>query len=288
MSVVKVENFPATDNHMHINPIKGLGPLEVGKEFKRAGGTCVFVIMLPSWSYRVKVSKTSDFETCYSHVFECVKKVRTLNLHAYGVIGVHPAELTQMLDRGMGIREAKELMYAGLDIAIKWISEEMATAIGEVGRPHYPVSPEVWEASNEILLYALGLAKDCGCVVQLHTESMGEKEIVELSQMIRKANLDPSNVIKHFSPPLIKICEREKIFPSIIASRRNIEAALAQGDRFLLETDYLDDPRRPGAVLGPKAVPKIVNQLRGQEDLKERLWKVNKEHPEKIYGVQVF
>ena len=28
-----------------------------------------------------------------------------------------------------------------------------------------------------------------------------------------------------------------------------------------METDFLDDPRRPGAVLGPKTVPKRTQQL---------------------------
>lgn len=283
-----MQEFPATDNHIHINPVRGLGPIPVGKEFKKAGGTALLCVCLPSWSYNVNVLKPSDYEVCYDYVFDCVKKVRTLDIHAYGVIGVHPAELTQMLERGIELKRAVELMCAGLDIAAKWVEDEKAVAMGEVGRPHYPVSSEVWEVSNEILLYALGLARDVGCAVQLHTESVGEKEIVELSDMVRKANLDPSRVVKHFSPPLIRICEREKIFPSILASNKNIETALREGDRFLLETDYMDDPKRPGAVLGPKSVPRRVNQLKGREDLKERLWKVNKEYPEKIYGVQFF
>ncbi|MEM2133771.1 MAG: TatD family hydrolase [Candidatus Freyarchaeota archaeon] len=283
-----MESFPATDNHMHINPVKGFGPVNIGKEFKKAGGTALIVVCLPSWSYGVTVSKSSDYETCYSYVSDCVEKIRLLGIYAYGVIGVHPAELTQMLSRGMDIKKAEELMCAGLDLAVKWIEEGRAIALGEVGRPHYPVSSEIWEVSNEILLYAFQLARDCGCAVQLHTESVGEKEIIELSSMVRKSNLDPGRVIKHFCPPLIRICEREKIFPSLIASRKNVEAAFKEGDRFLLETDYLDDPKRPGAVLGPKSVPKLVNQLTKQEDLKDRLWKVNKELPEKIYGVQFF
>jgi len=28
-----------------------------------------------------------------------------------------------------------------------------------------------------------------------------------------------------------------------------------------METDFLDDPRRPGAVLGPRTIPKRTNQL---------------------------
>lgn len=130
-----MQNFPATDNHMHINPVLGLGPIQIGKVFQKAGGTALMCVCLPSWSYNVRVLKPSDYETCYGYVFDCVEKIRTLGLHAYGVIGVHPAELTQMLDRGIDLKKARELMCAGLDIAAKWIKEEKAIAMGEIGAP---------------------------------------------------------------------------------------------------------------------------------------------------------
>ena len=49
--------------------------------------------------------------------------------------------------------------------------------------------------------------------------------------------------------------------PSVLASKKNIEAAAKKGTRFMMETDYIDDPRRPGAVLGPKTVPKRTLEL---------------------------
>lgn len=53
---------------------------------------------------------------------------------------------------------------------------------------------------------------------------------------------------------------------------------------FMLETDYMDDPRRPGAVLGPKTVPKRTQQLieAGMEE--EMLWKCHVDVPNALYG----
>ena len=41
---------------------------------------------------------------------------------------------------------------------------------------------------------------------------------------------------------------------------------------FFLETDYMDDPRRPGAVLGPKTVPKRTQQLLAAGVDEEVMW----------------
>ena len=53
---------------------------------------------------------------------------------------------------------------------------------------------------------------------------------------------------------------------------------------FFLETDYMDDPRRPGAVLGPKTVPKRTNQLLNMGIDEELLWRAHQDLPEKLYG----
>jgi len=46
----------------------------------------------------------------------------------------------------------------------------------------------------------------------------------------------------------------------------------------------MDDLRRPGAVLGPKTVPKRTKQLieRGLED--EILWRTHHDLPNELYG----
>ena len=58
-----------------------------------------------------------------------------------------------------------------------------------------------------------------------------------------------------------------------------------------METDYLDDPNRPGAVLGPKTVPKRTQQLTNQllqimtqDEAEELLMHVHSIWPNRLYG----
>ena len=56
---------------------------------------------------------------------------------------------------------------------------------------------------------------------------------------------------------------------------------------FMLETDHMDDPARPGAVLGPKTVPKRTRQLSeaGVDD--EVLYRAHVDLPERLYGPSI-
>jgi len=59
-----------------------------------------------------------------------------------------------------------------------------------------------------------------------------------------------------------------------------------------METDFLDDPRRPGAVLGPKTIPKRTDELcssllaeKNRNDVENLLFKIHSEWPSKLYGI---
>ena len=110
----------------------------------------------------------------------------------------------------------------------------------------------------------------------------------ELAEIARSANLSLDKVIKHFSGPIIRESDNHGLFPSVLASRSNVEKAIAQGNRFMMETDYLDDPRRPGAVLGIKTVPKrTMAFLEAGLFSEEDVWAIHKDYPEKVYGISV-
>ena len=75
---------------------------------------------------------------------------------------------------------------------------------------------------------------------------------------------------------------------------------LSKGDHppVLMETDYLDDPKRPGAVLGPRTIAKRTNELgkllqmpedeggKGwkHEEISKFLWKIHHVWPNMLYG----
>jgi TatD-related deoxyribonuclease len=54
----------------------------------------------------------------------------------------------------------------------------------------------------------------------------------------------------------------------------------------MMETDYIDDPKRPGAVLGPKTIPRRTLKLAEQFG-EEPFWKIHKENPEQVYDVDI-
>ncbi|HML26216.1 MAG TPA: TatD family hydrolase [Methanomethylovorans sp.] len=275
-------NFPITDEHMHIDPrSKGL---EAVKEFQQAGGTHIFLVMKPSWTLGVKVTRAEDQIAVFEETIEISRQINETGVRSFPVLGVHPAEITHLLEY-MDLQTAVRTMKGGLDIAAGYVEKGLAVGL-KSGRPHYPVTPEVWAASNEIMEHAFTLAKDLDCAVQLHTESVGEPELEDITAHARKTGISLHKVVKHYAPPLVNACERLGIFPGVLAGKGAIEEALTQGTRFMMETDYIDDPQRPGAVLGPKTIPKRTLKL-AEEYGEEPFWKIHKENPELVYDVDI-
>jgi TatD-related deoxyribonuclease len=274
--------FPITDHHMHLDPrCEGV---EAAKAFQRAGGTHIFLVSKPSWTIGLTVNRPEDYCKVFEETIQMAEDVKKIGVTAFPVLGVHPAAITNMYGR-VGLDMTIELMRGGLEIAAHYVEEGLAVGL-KSGRPHYKVEPTLWEASNEILLYAMELAKDVGCPLQLHTESATSEGINEIAGMARKAGLPPEKVVKHFSPPMIREFADCGLWPGVLAGKGMVEEALAQGDRFMMETDYIDDPKRPGAVLGPKTIPRKTLALAEiwNDDV---FWKIHKENPEKVYDVEI-
>jgi len=55
-----------------------------------------------------------------------------------------------------------------------------------------------------------------------------------------------------------------------------------------METDYIDDPKRPGAVLGPKTVPKVTLSLLEQGLMtKQQASTIHCKLPHQTYGIDL-
>lgn len=274
--------MPITDDHMHINLKMGRG-IEAIKEFKNVGGTHVFIVSLPANESGLTIRKAEDYREVYDLTVEAVRHASEY-VNAYAVIGVHPAEFIWLAETyGMDI--GYEIVKDAFDMAARYVADGKAVAL-KSGRPHYPVTPELWEASNSLMKYAMNLCKELDCAIQLHTESE-EGTMESLSEIAGSVGMPPYRTIKHFSPPLVRKCEDLNIFPSVVASKGALEEALSQGTRFMIETDYIDDPNRPGAVLGPKTVPRKTKDAIKNGVPEEVFYKIHKDNPEKCYGVKI-
>ena len=253
-----MKNIPVTDNHIHVDPLNGEGPIEVANKFHRAGGSFMIIPNKPTWT----VNKNCSFKDAMELVIRYVDEInRETDVKAFAVVGAHPAELSRRVKAGMNLETAELQMRDALKNAQKLVLEGKAVAIGEVGRPHYDVSPQELEVHNRLISYSMELAKDVGCPVQLHTESAGSEQFLEFAQMADKVNIPRNMVIKHFSGAFVLEKENHGLTPSLIATKDVVKTGLKKGKNFLMETDYLDDKTRPGAVLGPKTVPRRTLEL---------------------------
>lgn len=195
-----MEDLIITDNHIHVDPVNGEGPLEVAKKFERAGGKVMIIPNKPTWT----VGKSCNFKEAMELVIKYVDEINTnTEVKSFAVVGAHPAELSKRVENGMELQTAEKMMKKTLESAQKLVIEGKAIGIGEIGRPHYEVSTEELEVHNRIILYAMKLAADADCAVQLHTESAGEKQFLEFAKMADEAGLERKRVIKHFSGPLV-------------------------------------------------------------------------------------
>lgn len=275
-----------TDNHMHIDPLKGIG-IEAVRDFSSAGGTHFILVYKTSYNQKVEIENGKGFGKAYDRLIDLSKTInKETDAKSYPIIGLHPAEFHHLVIK-LGKEKAFQISMEALNEIEERINEGLAFGIGEVGRPHYDVDIEIIDITNKFLIEVLKTSKKLNCPVQLHTESFDEEKFIELGKLVKKYG-NPKKIIKHFSPPMISVCEKIGIYPSIVAREKNIINACEEGKRFLMETDYIDDRDRPGAVLGPKSVPKITKKLFERGVLsKEDIDYIHRYLIEEIYNIEI-
>ncbi|MFA7031742.1 MAG: TatD family hydrolase [Candidatus Methanomethylophilaceae archaeon] len=275
-------NVPIYDNHIHMSP-SGRN-VDALLEFQAAGGTGLTLITLPY--AEVRIGKGQDFSDSFEITYSMAEKAKcATKLHINTAVGPYPILLLGLAEEH-GLEAAVEAMIEGMEIAGKAVEEGKAQAIGEIGRPHFPVSDEIWEASNEVMLAGMRVAKENGCPVIIHSEAGTIETNRSLSEIARRAGLDPGMVIKHSSPPFVREEETFGVMPSIPASRDYMKEALSKGsDRFMIETDYYDDPEKPGARMSVNTVPKRIKAMLANGNMtEENVHRICGDIPEKMFG----
>ena len=271
------------DNHLHLRRDGRF--LDAIKEFKKAGGTHIVLCQHPMPHI---VLKEKSYKICYHQTIEMADEIRrNIEVGVFVTVGPYPVDYLTLIEK-YDRYQVIEIMKKGMDEAAKLCLDGKCIAIGEIGRPHFPVNEKITKDSNEILLYGMQKAKEVNVPVVLHTESTTTKSCKEFVELGKKTGLKADKIVKHFSPPLIFENENYGLMPSIIAREKNILEAIKKGTRFMLETDYIDDLKRPGAVLSPKTIPiKMLSLFHKEIITEDQIYKINKENPEKTYDIHL-
>ena len=237
-----------TDNHFHLDP-RGRQNLAV-REFLKAGGKRLVLVHKPYSSWNNLNGFTEEVNTTLT----LAKKAREEGAKVAVVAAPHPIELLK-LSETIPLEKAQEVYLDCVTYCSELVSENKIVGLGELGRPHFPVEENLWNFSNDTLSKSLQIAKEVDATVVLHTESADSSVMKDLSLIADKSSFPKDRLVKHYGGPAA-LENSYGLQVSILASKSNINSSAKLKIPFMMETDYLDDPNRPGAVLGPKTVPK--------------------------------
>ncbi|MEA3201363.1 MAG: TatD-related deoxyribonuclease [Thermoplasmata archaeon] len=279
--------YPVWDDHFHLDPA---GPWEQSvKDFLNAGGTHVMLVHKPYHEGAGINRSVADHERQFGITLDMADKARALGLKVHVAISPHPAEFTSLLTAGVPMDEAEAIHRGAQEAAAKLVRAGKAVAMAEVGRPHWrPVPDEIMARANALMEHAFALAADAGCPVQIHAETTTPESFADLAAHLAAAGLPAERAVKHYSAPILDPALNRGLWPSVLIGKGSAEDAIRQGTRFLMETDFMCDPRYPGAVLGPKTVPRRTADLIAKGLMtEEQAWIVHAENPKRVYGVEV-
>ena len=265
-----------TDNHFHLDP-NGRKELAV-KDFLNAGGTRLVLVHKP---YKVW-KKIEDFKKQVKTTLTLASKAREAGAKVAVVAAPHPVTLVKLLDSN-SFSEVSELYLEAVSHCTQLVDENEIVGLGELGRPHFPVEPNIWQLANEVLSESLSLAKEVDASVVLHTETGTPQVMADLAAIASKVNFPKNRLVKHYGGPG-SIEDSNGLIVSMTTSLTNIRYAANRNSDFMLETDYLDDPNRPGAVMGPKSVPRKTLRALDEKIITEKqVYEIHSVIPDRVY-----
>jgi len=251
-----------SDAHLHVNPVKGFGAGKIAKKFKSIGGWFISIVSLPPYHYGFTEPSIESYRRVLEILQREASKAREQGLEVAVFMGLHPAEVDYYYKQGV-----KPDKLAGLvDQVLKLIEDSIKTGvingIGEVGRQHYGTSPERFVFAETIMVKTLILARDYDVPVQLHTEQGGFATAYSISQfaslvktplsriILHHANLETARWTEYFGIPFTAPVRH---FDEKYASHKWINC--------MIESDFIDDPERPGVSAYPWEIPTVLNKL---------------------------
>jgi len=272
------------DNHCHLNPTRGIGVKAFAKRFKSSGGWFLGLVNLTSWSYGISARSVEDFDRVYRLTVKVGRELEEEGIRVAVILGPHPAELVHLVEMGVRIDKAIELMLKAYNLAASYVERGIASGLGEVGRPHWSTPRRIIEACNAVLDSVLALARELDCIIHIHAERGGLGTIEDLALRIgdfRKA------VLHHAEGSYAYEAVKRGLIPSVPAKEREVARAIRGCRSFVVESDFLDDPRRPGAVIAPWSIASTTRKLLNENIISyEKAYKIHVDNIKEIYDIE--
>lgn len=273
-------DLPVVDHHIHLSA-RGEG-VEAVRRFAAAGGTHLF---LATQDYGSVPLRPDGYVAQFDETVRLARAaLESTGVTVYSVLAPYPIDLIHQAEK-LGLSAAIDLQRAALDIAGRRVAEREAVALGEVGSIHFPVEETIRAGAAQVLQHACGVARDRGCPIVVHSADLDADGFSALAGVATAMGLQPGRVVKHYARSIVPAAQRAGVVPSYLARRETVTAALSEELPWFLETDFLDDPSRPGAVLDLTTVPKRARALADRDPAAlERLRGPFVESVRRVYG----
>ena len=252
---------PIMDQHIHLDR-RNLY-LKAIEEFVKVGGTSINLVHKPDFNNLPR--KISEYQILYHDTVEMANEVRNnFDIDVSVILGPHPVTWEKQI-KTLGIEESTKLHLEAVELALEFISDGHAVCLGEVGRPHYQVNQNTWKNANKLLLEIMKITAKEKVSIQLHVEDNGKETYRDISKLCEMAEMPKEKTIRHFAPPNLNSQFTNGVSSTISVGKGSVEKIIDTMEQsksiWGMETDFLDDMKRPGAVLGLKTVPKRTQQL---------------------------
>ncbi|GBF09555.1 conserved hypothetical protein [Aeropyrum pernix] len=255
------------DAHMHTNPTRGLGAREVARRFRREGGWFAALLTLTTWSYGLAPTGVEAYRRMYEiHLREC-RAAREEGLRVACFAGIHPAEIDRMIDKYRQPPEkALETALGAVEVLRRLCREGAIDGVGEVGRQHYRTSPLRVAIAEVVMEEAAAAALEEGCLLQLHLENEGPATVETVDRILRRAGATGARrgmvIFHHATLRVAREAVARGYNATIPGVPKLLEHATAnEPPDYMVESDYLDDPARPGAVVEPWKMAQKLREI---------------------------
>jgi len=276
-----------SDAHLHVNPVRGYGAEKIAKKFRNQGGWFMAFASLPPHYYGLSGLNVESYRKVIELINKEAAKAREIGLQVARFAGIHPAEIDNYYRQGLRPDKILELVDQVLKVLEESLRNNLIDGIGEVGRQHYTTSPERVVLSEIIMVNALALARDYDALVQLHLEQGGAATARSISMLAELVGFKPCRVIMHHTKLETAIWANNYNLPFTAPIKYFDEKYASYTWKYcMIESDFLDDPTRPGTSAYPWEIPVVIEEhiKRGVLD-EDRVYKFLVDNVVKCFGV---
>ncbi|MGC8975330.1 MAG: TatD family hydrolase [Thermoprotei archaeon] len=276
-----------SDAHAHAAP-SGMGAKVVAKRFKSAGGWFIALVSLPPSYYGFSAGLEGIIKSFESHVAECVR-AREEGIKVACLAGIHPAYVDELVRVAGSHRTSKvlEIVERALEYLRKLRLEGRIDGLGEFGRPHYKTLPESVVVNEIVLKEALEICRDTDSLIHLHTEQGGLATVASVDYLVRLAGVPKNKVVFHHVNTFLAETVEGFGYVMTVLGREDLLLSVLESKitNALVESDFIDDPRRPGVVMYPWDISREVEKLMSRREYGETLVKYLVDNVVSLYGV---